>query len=171
MLCVHTLSVALRWIAAALAATAIGCVHHEHIPAIPSDCLQAKAERVRNAPPARSIATLDGRQVELDEFFRKCAQAWPGCVLFEKFYHWDTRVAKVTSQADSGPVAHTVRMYLNPLSTCHPERVSPGRIYGDVAEFYDEAGEFMGLAVYLGQGSYYPIPYSGYSGKALDKDR
>jgi hypothetical protein len=60
-------------------------------------------------------------------------------------------------------------MYLNPLSTCHPDRVNPGRIYGDVAEFYDDDGEFMGLAVYLGQGIYFPIPYSAYSKSTLDR--
>jgi hypothetical protein len=114
-------------------------------------------------PPIDAILTMDGQKVALEEFFHKCEQGWPGCVLFEKFYHWPTRMVTVTSSSDNGPFPHTIRIYLNPLSTCCPERVNPDRIYGDVAEFHDEDGEFMGLAVYLGQGLYYPIPYSGYS--------
>jgi hypothetical protein len=34
----------------------------------------------------------------------------------------------------------------------------------NITEFYSENGEFMGLAVYLGNGLYYPLPYSKYSG-------
>ena len=36
------------------------------------------------------------------------------------------------------------------------------KTHGDVTEFYDGNGKFMGLAVYMTDGQYCPIPYDGY---------
>lgn len=44
-------------------------------------------------------------------------------------------------------------------SACDPDYVDPGRTHGDVAEFYDAQGRFMGLAVYMGNGLYVPLPF------------
>ena len=57
---------------------------------------------------------------------------------------------------------HKVRMYNNCLSTFCPNRVDPQKTHGDVAEYYDEYGTFMGLSVYLGMGKYCSLPFSGY---------
>ena len=62
-----------------------------------------------------------------------------------------------TLAAPRGPVSHRVRIYHNILHTCRPDYRDPLRTHGDVAEFYDEAGRFMGLAVYMGQGLYCPL--------------
>ena len=68
----------------------------------------------------------------------------------------------MAAQRDGKTIQHRVRVYYNLMSTCHPDRIDPGRTHGDVAEFYDEKGEFMGLAVYMGKGLYCPLPFSGY---------
>ena len=82
--------------------------------------------------------------------------------MFPKFYHWDHEIKWVVSTTARGPLKHKIRVYYNPWSICHPEKVDPGRTHGDVAEFYDEKDEFMGLAVYMGQGQYFSLPYPGY---------
>jgi hypothetical protein len=38
----------------------------------------------------------------------------------------------------------------------------PLKTHGDVAEFYDAEGNFMGIAVYMGKGKYCSLPYGGY---------
>jgi hypothetical protein len=44
-------------------------------------------------------------------------------------------------------------------SACDPDYVDPVRTHGDVAEFYDAQGRFMGLAVCMGNGLYLPLPF------------
>ncbi|CAD7838932.1 MAG: hypothetical protein [Olavius algarvensis Delta 4 endosymbiont] len=97
----------------------------------------------------------------------QCRRLFPNCVLYPKFYHWKNEIKAMAAQTSRGMVRHRVRTYYNLLSTCYPDRIDPGRTHGDVAEFYDEKGAFMGLAVYMGKGLYCPLPYSGYQG--IDK--
>jgi len=120
------------------------------------------SRRVREAPEKEYLHTLDGQQVRLQDFFRQCQDNAPDCILFAKFYHWENEVIQVVSKTDSGPVEHLIRAYYNPLSICRPQKINPGRTHGDVAEFYDTKGQFMGLAVYMGQGQYFLLYYSGY---------
>ncbi len=129
------------------------------------DCLYEIARRVKKLPEKLYLPTLDGQNVNLQEFFDACLQKWPDCALFEKFYYWKSEVMEIESMSSSGPVRHKIRMYYNPLSICYPERINPGRTHGDVFEIYDPGGIFMGLGVYMGDASYFPLPYSGYKGK------
>ena len=126
------------------------------------DCIGEMSRRLREAPKKEYLQTLDGQKVRLQEFFSQCRDQAPDCVLFEKFYHWNNEVRQVISRSEKGPVEHRIRAYYNPLSSCRPQRVHPGRTHGDVAEFYDTAGRFMGLAVYMGQGKYFLLHYPGY---------
>jgi hypothetical protein len=91
----------------------------------------------------------------------RCAALWPDCVLFPKFYHWPSRVEERVSPTPAGTVGHKIRFYSNLRSICDPGYADPGKIHGDVAEFYDAQGRFMGLAVYMGNGLYVPLPYAG----------
>jgi hypothetical protein len=59
-------------------------------------------------------------------------------------------------------VEDNVRYYCNCLSTFCPESCDPRKIHGDVAEFYDQRGKFMDIAVYMGDGKYCPLPYDVY---------
>lgn len=86
----------------------------------------------------------------------------PACPLPEKFYYWKSKVKTVTSKTEHGEVTHKVRIYYNYLSTCEPDQIDPEKTHGDIAEFYDAKGEFMGLAVYSGNGLYCPLPYDNY---------
>ena len=131
------------------------------------DCIGKMARRIRQAPEKEYLQTLDGQDVRLQEFFNRCRDQAPDCVLFEKFYHWDNEIRQVVSRSERGSVAHRIRAYYNPLSTCRPQRAHPGRTHGDVAEFYDTGGRFMGLAVYMGQGKYYLLYYSGYRNSSM----
>ena len=131
------------------------------------DCIGRMSRRVREAPQKEFLQTLDGQEVRLQEFFSRCRDQAPDCVLFEKFYHWDTEVRQVVSRSERGPVQHRIRAYYNPLSICRPQQVHPARTHGDVAEFYDTAGRFMGLAVYMGQGKYFLLHYKGYKSSAV----
>jgi hypothetical protein len=88
----------------------------------------------------------------------------PLCALPEKFYYWKNEVKVIVSKSLHGSVVHKVRIYHNYWSTCRPHLVDPQKTHGDIAEFYDENGRFMGLAVYTGDGLYYPLPYSKYKG-------
>ncbi len=126
------------------------------------DCIRAVTRRVRAAPVKAYLQTLDGQKVQLVDFFDQCRDNAPDCILFDKFYHWENEVKQVVSKTGSGSVKHLVRAYYNPLSICRPRSVDPGRTHGDVAEFYDAQGRFMGLAVYMGQGQYSLLYYSGY---------
>ena len=112
------------------------------------------------------LITLDGQEIELDEFFHMC-HSMPLCSLPDKFYHWKNEVKSTVSKRPDGEVIHKIRIYFNYLSTCKPERIDPQKTHGDIAEFYDENGEFMGLAVYTGNGLYFPLPYSKYGGGKL----
>jgi hypothetical protein len=49
-----------------------------------------------------------------------------------------------------------------PISTLCPQRYDPHKTHGDVVEFYDGKGQFMGLSVYMGDGKYCPLPYDAY---------
>jgi hypothetical protein len=135
------------------------------IKSSPQDCIEQMAQRLENLTEKKYLNTLDGQQVELQEFFEKCSQNWPYCVLYPKFYYWKTEIKSIESKSETGIVQHKIRMYYNLLSTCHPEKVDTGRTHGDVVEFYDTGGVFMGLGVYIGKGLYWPLPYSQYKGK------
>jgi len=130
--------------------------------AVQEDCIGETSRRVREAPQKEYLYTLDGQYVRLKEFFDQCKEKWPDCNLFPKFYYWKNEVKQVVSQTDKGYVDHKIRVYYDPLSICYPERVNPARTHGDVAEFYSTEGVFMGLAVYMGQGQYFLLNYSGY---------
>ena len=131
----------------------------------PQDCIEKMAQRLEKLPEKIYLSTLDGQQVNLQEFFEKCSQNRPYCVLYPKFYYWKTEIKSIESKSKMGIVQHKIRMYYNFLSTCNPEKVDPRRTHGDVVEFYDTGGVFMGLGVYIGKGLYWPLPYSQYKGK------
>ena len=126
------------------------------------DCVGEMSRRIRQAPEKEYLDTLDGQKVRMQEFFNQCRDNAPGCVLYAKFNHWENEVVRVVSRTDKGAVEHEIRAYYNPLSVCQPQNIHPGRTHGDVAEFYDSRGSFMGLAVYMGQGKYFLLHYKGY---------
>jgi len=128
----------------------------------PGDCLSQAIQEIRSRPELKYLATLDGQNVLLEEFYEKCAGNWPMCCLYTKFYYWKNKVMEIVSMSSRGPVEHKIRIYHNCLSTCFPERSDSKKTHGDVAEFYDEDGVFMGLAVYMGDGRYCSLPYDGY---------
>jgi len=102
--------------------------------------------------------TLDGQKVKLYEFYERCRLLFPFCCMFKKFYYWESEVREITSKSTQGMVDHKIRCYHNCFSTCCPEKRDKRAKYGDVAEFYDQKGEFMGIVVYIGEGSYcYPL--------------
>jgi hypothetical protein len=125
------------------------------------DCLQAAQARLSQAAAWECLPTLDGQCVPLEPLFDTCEALWPDCVLYPKFYLWESEVKAMTSHPPRGPVRHRIRLYHNILHTCRPAYRDPLRTHGDVAEFYDEGGRFMGLAVYMGQGLYCPLPAPG----------
>ena len=127
-----------------------------------SNCLDISIMRIRSLPELKYLQTLDGQQVPLDEIFATCLSNWPMCVLYEKFYYWQTEVREIISNTPRGEIQHKIRIYNNCLSTCYPKRCDPRKTHGDVAEFYDENGRFMGLAVYMGEGMYCSLPYDEY---------
>ena len=131
----------------------------------PQDCLRQAQARIEGMPVWDCLPTLDGQCVPLRPFFDACATLWPDCVLYAKFYHWESEVAEIISPTPRGPVSHRVRMYHNILHACDPEYQDARRTHGDVAEFYDESGRFMGLAVYMGQGVYCPLPAADRQGR------
>ena len=87
---------------------------------------------------------------------------FPWCGIFEKFYYWSNEIREVVSDTPNGQVKHRIRCYYNCLSTYCPKTCDPLKTHGDVAEFYDGKGAFMGLAVYMGYGKYCSLPYVGY---------
>ena len=121
-----------------------------------------QAHNLRSLPAKQYLRTLDGQSIALEAFFRKCRDMHPWCCLYEKFYYWENEVKTVVSLTPHGPVAHKIKIYHNGLSTYCRERSDPHKTHGDVAEFYDEGGVFMGLAVYMGNGEYCPLPDSRY---------
>ena len=128
------------------------------------ECIERLDQRMKIAPLQSHLFTLDGQKVPLDEFFQQCLIKMPFCTLPKKFYHWKNEVRSVTSRTPQREVNHKVRIYFNYLSTCDPEKTDPKKTHGDIAEFYDAQGIFMGLIVYTGNGLYCPLPYSKYGG-------
>jgi hypothetical protein len=144
----------------------MGCTAHigkNHI-ASTEDCIERLERRMNRAPKKHYLLTMDGQKVPLDQFFQQCLVHMPACTLPEKFYHWESEVKTVASKTAHGKVTHQVRIYYNYLSTCQSDQIDPEKTHGDIAEFYDAKGEFMGLAVYAGNGLYWPLPYDNYSG-------
>lgn len=131
----------------------------------PRICLEKALERLNNLPQKQFLETLDGQEVDLEEFFVKSLAHHPFCYLYRKFYYWKNEVLETDSNFPGGTIRHKIRVYYNLLSTCFPEEADPDKTHGDVVEFYDTAGEFMGLAVYAGKGLYCLLPYSGYRNK------
>ena len=134
-----------------------------------TQCIDACIEKIRSLPELEYLHTLDGRNVSLEEFFMQCLKNWPHCALYRKFYYWQNEIIEIESKGTKGRITHKIRCYYNCVSTCYRDRSDPGRTHGDVAEFYDQTGAFMGLAVYTGDGLYCPLPYSGYKKKGLNK--
>ncbi|MEA3231916.1 MAG: hypothetical protein U9Q05_09205, partial [Thermodesulfobacteriota bacterium] len=79
-----------------------------------------------------------------------------------KFYYWQNEIKKIVSVTTNGPIKHKIRCYYNCLATYCPENYDPQKTHGDVAEFYDDKGNFMGLSVYMGDGNYCTLSYGGY---------
>ena len=131
----------------------------------PLACLDRAIERIkeiRSLPDMKYLYTLDRQYVLLSEFYDKCLYLYPQCCLFNKFYYWQSEIKKIVSFNKNGMIKHKIRCYYNFLSTLCPENRDPKKTHGDVAEFYDSNGSFMGLAVYMGEGKYCSLPYGGY---------
>jgi hypothetical protein len=129
------------------------------------NCVNAAAERtkvIKALPTKTHIQTLDGKIVSLRQFFAHCHAMFPWCGMFEKFYYWEHEIREVISDTLNGRVKHRIRCYFNCLSTICPQMCDPLKTHGDIAEFYDTEGNFMGMAVYVGNGNYCPLPYSDY---------
>lgn len=129
------------------------------------NCVDAAAERtitIKSLPVKTHIQTLDGKMVPLKQFFAYCHAIFPWCGIFEKFYYWKNETREVVSDTPRGRVKHKIRCYFNCLSTyCH-KRCDALKTHGDIAEFYDAKGNFMGIAVYMGKGKYCSLPYCDY---------
>lgn len=132
-------------------------------------CLDAEIERLDGLPEKQVLNMLDGQEINLIEFVAMSSFKQPCCSLPRKFYYWPNEVKEIYSLALEKKVTHQIRTYSNLMSTCYPERIDTGRIYGDVAEFYDQNGTFIGFTVYCGQGLYCPLPYSGYTDPSQQK--
>ena len=131
----------------------------------PFDCLDKAFERmqeIRSLTDMKCLPTLDGQNVLLNEFYAKCLCLFPQCCLFVKFYYWQSEIREVVSNTKNGVIIHKIRCYHNCLSTFCPESCDPRKTHGDVSEFYNQRGNFMSLAVYMGEGQYCPLPYEGY---------
>ncbi len=117
----------------------------------PFDCLDKAVERIqeiRSLPDMKYLPTLDGQNVLLNEFYVKCLSLFPQCCLFEKIYYWQSEIREVVSNTKNGVIKRKIRCYHNCLSTFCPESCDPRKTHGDVSEFYDQRGNFMGLAVH-----------------------
>ena len=121
-----------------------------------------RTNAIKALPAKAHINTLDGKIVSLEPFFVACRAMFPWCSLFEKFYYWENEIREILSDSPNGKVKHKIRCYHNCLSTICPQRCDPLKTHGDVAEFYDAEGNFMGIAVYMGKGKYCSLPYSDY---------
>ena len=136
----------------------------------PPDCLDQAIKRtmeIRSLPDIKYLYTLDDQYVLLDEFYTKCLKLAPLCCLFKKFYYWESEILEVVSNTTNGSIRHKIRCYHNCLSTFCPKSCDPRKTHGDVAEFYNQIGEFMGLSVYMGNGQYCSLPFDGYNKKKL----
>jgi hypothetical protein len=130
-----------------------------------SDCVDTAFKRIReiqSLPEMKYLNTLDGQTVLLNEFYDKCILLFPKCSLYRKFYYWQSEIREVASSTKNGLVKHKIRSYHNCISASCLERCDPRKTHGDVAEFYDQQGNFMGLAVYVKEGKYCSLPYDGY---------
>lgn len=151
---------ACRWLPMVAILAAAGCATEPlSAPDSIDACYRERSRAIQRKPALECLNTLDDRCVPLGPFLERCAALWPQCVLFPKFYYWPSRVEERVSKTPSGLVAHRVRLYDNLRSTCDPDYVDPQRTHGDVAEFYDPDGHFIGLAVYMGDGRYAPLPF------------
>jgi hypothetical protein len=131
----------------------------------PECCLENAVERIeaiRELPGQKYLHTLDGQNVLLEGFHAMCFDLFPSCYLFAKFYYWAHETKEIVSLTKKGPLRHKVRCYYNCLTEFCPGTRRPEKTHGDVAEFYDDKGRFMGLAVYMGDGKYCTLPYWGY---------
>lgn len=131
----------------------------------PSDCVNKAFKRIieiESLPEMKYLNTLDGQTVLLDEFYDKCLLLFPKCSLYRKFYYWQNVIRDVTSTTKNGLIKHKIRSYYNCISASCPERCDPRKTHGDVTEFYDQLGNFMGLAVYVKDGKYCSLPYDDY---------
>lgn len=129
------------------------------------NCIDKAIERIkiiRSLPVMQDLHTLDGQNVLLKEFQVKCNLLFPKCCLFNKFYYWENEIREIVSITSYGLVKHKIRCYYNCLSTFCKDSCDPKKTHGDIAEFYDGNGNFMGLAVYMGGGKYCSLPYDGY---------
>jgi hypothetical protein len=144
-----------------IAQVLFGCVGRGAVPVTDpvSRCYSETSRAIRAKPVWTCLPTLDGRCVPLAPFLARCAAYWPDCVLFPKFYYWPNHIEERIAQTPKGAVIHKIRFYDNLRSACDPDFSDPGRTHGDVAEFYDGQGRFMGLAVYMGKGLYVPLPF------------
>ena len=131
----------------------------------PENCFDLAFDRVKeiqSLPCKKYLYTLDGQNVLLSEFYSKCLNLFPQCCLFPKFYYWQSEIREVVSNTNKGMKKHKIRLYIDCISAFCTERCDAHKTHGDVAEFYDQKGIFMGLAVYMGDGKYCPLPYDGY---------
>ena len=131
----------------------------------PYECIDEVVRRIkeiRSFPDIQYLHTLDGQNVLLNEFYAKCLNLFPQCALFDKFYYWQSEIREIVSNSANGAIKHKIRTYHNCLSTFCPDASDSPKTYGDVAEFYDGNGNFMGLSVYMGDGKYCTLPYDGY---------
>lgn len=129
------------------------------------DCVDQAIKKIieiRSLPEIKYLRTLDGQNVSLDEFYAKSLYLFPQCSLFEKFYYWQSEIIELESNVENGIIKHKIRCYYNCLSTFCSKSCDPRKTHGDVAEFYDQKGNFMGIAVYMGDGKYCSLPFSGY---------
>jgi len=143
----------------------LGCASHfpkDHLRT--DECIEQLEKQIESKPVQTHLDTLDGQKVHLGEFFRLCLMNSPACSLPDKFYYWNSEAKLITSETPNGPALHKIRIYYNYLSACRPDLSDPKKTHGDIAEFYNENGDFMGLAVYAGDGFYFPLPYSKYTG-------
>lgn len=129
------------------------------------DCLDQAVNKIieiRSLHEMQYLHTLDGQNVLLNEFYSKCLSLFPYCILFAKFYYWQNEIREVISDTENGMIKHKIRLYYNSLTTYCPNSGDPQKTHGDVAEFYDQRGKFMGIAVYMGDGKYCSLPFGGY---------
>lgn len=132
----------------------------------PLECMNRADRRIieiQSFPALQYLQTLDGQSVLLNEFYAKSLIYFPRCLLYKKFYYWQSEIREVVSNTKNGDVKHTIRCYNNCRSTCCPEMSDPLKTHGDVAEFYDPEGNFVGLGVYMGDGKYCALPHGGYN--------
>ena len=122
-----------------------------------------RIEEIESFPEMKYLYTLDGQSILLNEFYDKCLLLSPTCSLYRKFYYWESEIREVVSNTIYGVIKHKIRCYYNCISSFCPESYDPRKTHGDVAEFYDQTGNFMGLAVHMGDGKYCSLPYDYYN--------